>query len=113
MSKTSILMALAFLLCCSSAQAGSLKFLNRTGVTIVNLQFAPPGSAAWGPNQCKNDDEGEVDHNERLALTGLQAGRYDVKLGDKKGRVCTIKNVDVQEGNPVIIREQDLASCTH
>jgi hypothetical protein len=56
--------------------------------------------------------EGEVDHNERLTLSGIQAGRYDVKLGDKKGRVCTIKNVDVQEGNPVIIREQDLANCT-
>ena len=111
MSKTTILAGLALLLCCSMAQAGSFKFLNRTGVTIVNLQFASPGSGAWGPNQCKNDDEGEVDHNERLTLTGIQAGRYDVKLGDKKGRACTIKNVDVQEGNPVIIREQDLASC--
>ena len=111
MSRTLIL-ALPLLLGCSTAQAGSLKFLNRTGVTIVNLQFASPGSGAWGANQCKNDDEGEVDHNERLTLTGIQAGRYDVKLGDKKGRVCTIKNVDVQEGNPVIVREQDLASCT-
>ena len=83
MSKTPTLATLALLLCCSTAQAGSLKFLNRTGVTIVNLQFAPPGSGAWGPNQCKNDDEGEVDHNERLTLTGIQAGRYDVKLGDK------------------------------
>lgn len=110
MNKTLIL-ALALLLCCSAAQAGSLKFLNRTGVTIVNLQFAAPGSGAWGPNQCKNDDEGEVDHNEGLTLTGLQAGRHDVRLGDKKGRVCTIRNVDVREGNPVIIREQDLAAC--
>jgi hypothetical protein len=42
MSKTPVLAALALLLCCSTAQAGSLKFLNRTGVTIVNLQFAPP-----------------------------------------------------------------------
>ena len=112
MNKTPLFAALALLLCCSTAQAGSLKFLNRTGVTIVNLQFAPPGSGAWGPNQCKNDDEGEVDHNERLTLVGLQAGRYDVKLGDKKGRVCTIKNVDVQDGSPVIIREHDLTSCT-
>ena len=112
MSKTPVLAAIALLLCCSTVQAGSLKFLNRTGVTVVNLQFAPPGSGAWGPNQCKNDDEGEVDHNERLKLTGIQAGRYDVKLGDKKRRVCTFKNVDVQEGNPIIIREQDLISCT-
>ena len=74
MNKT-LMLALALLLCCSTAQAGSLKFLNRTGVTIVNLQFAAPGSGAWGPNQCKNDDEGEVDHNERLTLTGIQAGR--------------------------------------
>ena len=110
--RRTLILVLASHLCCSTAHAGSLKFLNRTGVTIVNLQFAPPGSGAWGPNQCKNDDEGEVDHNERLTLTGIQAGRYDIKLGDKKGRVCTIKNVEVQEGNPVIIREQDLTSCT-
>ena len=112
MSKTPVLAALALMLCCSTAQAGGLKFLNRTGLTIVNLQFAPPNSGAWGPNQCKNDDEGEVDHNERMTLTGIQAGRYDVRLGDKKGRVCTIKDVDVQEGNLVIIREQDVVSCT-
>ena len=53
-----------------------------------------------------------ANHNERLTLTGIQTVHYDVKLGDKKGHVCTIKNVEVQEGNPVIIREQDLTSWT-
>jgi hypothetical protein len=52
-----------------------------------------------------------ANHNERLTLTGIQAGRHNVKLAHKKGRVCTIKNVEVQEGNPVISREKDLVSC--
>jgi hypothetical protein len=52
-----------------------------------------------------SDDEGEAGHNERLTLTGIEAGRFDVNLGDKKGRVCMIKNVEVQEKNPVTIRD--------
>jgi len=72
-----------------------------------------PGSRRrLGPNQCKNDDGGEVDHNERLTLTGIQVGRHDVKVAHKKGRVCAIKNVEAQEGNPIIVREQDLTSWT-
>jgi len=87
------------------------RFLNRTGQTIVKLQLAAVGSKAWGPDQCKNDDEGEVDHNERMTLLGVKSGRYDIRIGDKSGRVCVAKNVDLKEGVQFVVRDTDLTEC--
>jgi hypothetical protein len=93
------------------AEGKSPRFLNRTDETITHLQLAPAGTTAWGEDLCKYDDEGAVEHNERLNLVGVKSGRYDVKLADKKGRTCTIKNINVQEGAQFIIHEADVASC--
>jgi hypothetical protein len=103
-----------FALACSSAAAEegkSPRFLNRTGQTVVKLQLAPAGTKAWGSDQCANDDEGEVDHNEKLTLVGVKSGHYDMKIADKNGRVCVVKNVDVKEGTQFSIKEQDLTDC--
>lgn len=88
------------------------RFLNRTGQTVVKMQLAPVGTKSWGPDQCKNDDEGEVDHNERMTLVGVKSGRYDIRLADKNGRVCIAKNIDLKEGTQFVVRDTDLADCT-
>ena len=103
-----------FALACSPAAAEEGKgprFLNRTGQTVVKLQLAPAGTKAWGPDQCANDDEGEVDHNEKLTLVGVKSGHYDMKIADKNGRVCVVRNVDLKEGTQFSIKEQDLIDC--
>jgi hypothetical protein len=38
-------------------------------------------------------------------------GRYDVKLSDKTGRVCIVRNVAVQEGAVFSIEEKQLTDC--
>ena len=88
------------------------RFLNRTGQTVVKMQLAAVGSKAWGPDQCKNDDEGEVDHNERMTLIGVKSGHYDIRIADKNGRVCLAKNVDLKEGVQFVVRDTDLTECT-
>jgi hypothetical protein len=92
-------------------EAKGPRFLNRTGQTVVKLQLAPAGTKIWGPDQCANDDEGEIDHNEKLTLVGVKSGRYDVRIADKNGRVCFVKNVDLREGVQFSIKEQDLTDC--
>ena len=87
------------------------RFLNRTGQTIVKLQLAPVGTQKWGPNQCEHDDEGAVDHNEKLTLVGVPSGHYDMKIADKNGRVCIAKNVAVTDGSQLVVKEQDLTGC--
>lgn len=96
-----------------SFAAERLRFWNLTTVTIEQLYLAPAGTTAWSANQCKNDPDGTVDPDERLRLTGIEPGRYDVKLVDKKGRTCTVPNVEVVAGRPYAfsLSDRDLRNC--
>jgi hypothetical protein len=95
----------------ASAEDGP-RFLNRTGQTIVKMYLAAVGTKSWGADQCKNDDEGEVDHNERMTLVGVKSGRYDIKLSDKGGRTCIAKNIELKEGAQFVVRDTDLTECS-
>jgi len=110
-----ITMAVALALMVSAAHAQSskrsgMRFWNLTLYTLTSLQFSPPGQNAWGKNQCENDDDKTVDHNERLRITGITPGRYDAKLADKIGRTCVVKDVEVKDG-VFAIEEKQLTSC--
>lgn len=110
-----IAMTIALVLAASVAQAQSqkrsgMRVWNLTLYTLTSLQFSPPGQNAWGKNQCENDDDKTVDHDERLRITGLTPGRYDAKLTDKIGRTCIVRNVDVKDG-VFAIEEKQLTDC--
>ena len=109
-----LIVAVALVLMVASAQAQSkrsgMRFWNLTLYTLTSLQFSPAGQDKWGPNQCLNDDDKTVDHDERLRITGMTAGRYDAKLTDKVGRTCVIKDVEVKDG-VFAIEEKQLTSC--
>ncbi len=101
----------AFSLSCAAAQdRKGMRFWNLTLYTITSLHLSPAGQDSWGPDQCKNDRDGTVDHDERLRITGVEPGRYDVKLTDKIGRNCIVRNVEVKPG-VFAIEEKQLAGC--
>ena len=109
-----LLVSIAFGLVASSAAAQDrkgIRFWNLTLYTITTLQMSPAGKDSWGPDQCKNDRDGTVDHDERLRITGVEPGRYDVKLSDKTGRGCIVRNVEVREGAVFSIEEKQLTDC--
>lgn len=111
------LIALVFSLLALSIAATAaerLRFWNLTGSTIKELHLAPTGTTEWGPDQCANDPDGAVDVDERLTLKDVVPGRYDVKLLDKKGRMCVVRNVEVLAGKPYAfsISEKDLTDCS-
>jgi hypothetical protein len=109
---SAVLLALAAIGTDVRAQnAKGIRFWNLTSNTITQLQMAPAGTDTWGPDQCKNDRDGTVDHDERLRITGITPGRYDVKFTDKTGRRCTVRNVEVQDGAVFSIEEKQLAGC--
>ena len=95
-----------------SADRKGTRFWNLTQYTIVTLQLSPAGQDSWGHDQCENDRDHEVDHDERLRITDVAPGRYDVRLKDKTGRVCVVKNIEVKDGDIFTIEEKDLAGCT-
>jgi hypothetical protein len=89
------------------------RFWNLTTATLTELRLAEPGTDQWGPNQCNNDPDKAVEPDERLTLIGVEPGRYDVKLRDRKGRVCIVRNVWIQSGRPFAfsISDNDLGDC--
>jgi hypothetical protein len=58
----------------ASAQSRPTRFWNLTRYTVSEFYLAPAGTTNFGPNQCKNDKDGTVDHDERLRITGVDSG---------------------------------------
>lgn len=109
-------LALSFGLIALAATARAeerLRLWNLTGETLSEVFFAAPGTDQWGKNQCLNDKDKTVDNDERLRLTDLQPGTYDVKIKDVKGRTCLIKNAKVEGGKPyaISIERDELTDC--
>jgi hypothetical protein len=90
-----------------------LRFWNLTTNAITELRLAPAGTDKWGPNQCENDPDKSVEPDERLTITGIEPGRYDVKLRDKQGRSCVVRAVEILSGRPYAfsISDNDLTGC--
>jgi hypothetical protein len=105
-----VLMLIATAAQAQSSKRSGMRFWNLTLYTLTSLQFSPPGQNAWGKNQCENDDDKTVDHDERLRITGLTAGKHDARLIDKIGRICVVRNVDVKDG-VFSIEEKQLTDC--
>jgi hypothetical protein len=94
-----------------NAQNRPTRFWNLTRNTITELHLAPAGTADWGPDQCKNDKDGTVESDERLRITAVPPGSYDVKLTDVTGRVCVVRGISIEAGAIFSIEEKDLTSC--
>jgi len=96
-----------------AADSGATRLWNLTGETITQLHLAPAGTTAWGADQCPNDPDGRVDFDERLRITGVTSGRYDVRFTDTTGRSCVVKGVAVTAGKVFSIGKEQLTECSH
>ena len=105
-------LALAAMATVHPAASKDTRFWNLTSSSVKSLELAPAGTAAFGPNQCANDPDGAVDHDERLKVTGVATGSYDVRVGLADGRKCMAKNLRIETGKPFAIEDKDLANCT-
>ncbi len=106
------LMIVAAVGAAQAADGGRTRFWNLTGETITHLNLAPAGTTDWGADQCRNDPDGTVDFDERLPITGISTGRYDVKFTDKTGRSCIVKGVEVKAGAVFSIGKEALGHCS-
>src|SRR6266571_4407586 len=64
----------------AQSKGKGVRLWNLTTSTISGFQLSPAGRNDWGPNQTLNDKDKEVDHDERLRITGVEPGRYDAKV---------------------------------
>ena len=103
---------LVFLMPARDADAASrTRFWNLTTGTIKEFRLAPAGSTSFGKNQCENDPDAAVDHDERLEVTGVASGRYDAKIVYASGKACMARGVEVKEGKVFSLDDHDLTDC--
>ena len=82
-----------------------------TATDFKGLYLAPAGTRDWGHNQVLNDKDKIWDASERLRLTAISRGRFDVRLVDSKGRECKMAGVDLTKDITFAVHDADLASC--
>ncbi|CAL79151.1 conserved hypothetical protein [Bradyrhizobium sp. ORS 278] len=95
-----------------SAQSKGIRLWNLTSATMTGFQLSPAGQNNWGPNQTLNDKDKELDHDERLKLSGIEPGRYDAKVSYAGDRQCIVRNIDIKADAVVSVADKDLKECT-
>ena len=91
--------------------ASGTRLWNLTSGTIKEFRLAAAGTTNFGKNQCENDKDGTVDHDERLPITGVASGRYDAKVVYVSGKTCVARDLDIKEGKVFQIDDHDLKDC--
>ena len=78
---------------------------------FTGVYLAPPGTDNWGPNEALTDKDKSLDSDERLVLKDVNPGRFDLKLVDRRGRTCIIRNIDLAGETSFDIRDEALTDC--
>ena len=92
----------------SSAFAKDTQFWNLTLNKITKLQLSDPSKDKWGPDQTANDNDHAVDPDERLKITNITTGKYDVMFSDVEKRVCIVRGVNIEIGKVFSVDEEEL-----
>jgi hypothetical protein len=93
------------------AQGKGIRLWNLTTATISGFQLSPAGKNEWGPNQTLNDRDKEVDHDERLRITGVEPGRYDARVSYRDSRQCFVRDIEIKADAVFSIGDKDLKDC--
>jgi hypothetical protein len=94
-----------------AAQGKGIRLWNLTTATISSFQLSPAGKDSWGANQTLNDKDKEVDHDERLRITGIEPGRYDARVGYPDKRQCLVRDLEIKADSVFSIADKDLKDC--
>jgi len=98
--------------CQLAAQGKGIRFWNLTTATVSSLQLSPAGKDNWGANQTLNDKDKEVDHDERLRITGVEPGRYDAKVGYRGSKQCVVRDIEIKADAVFSFADKDLKDCS-
>jgi hypothetical protein len=93
------------------AQGKGIRFWNLTTATISGFELSAAGKTEWGANQTLNDKDKEVDHDERLRITGVEPGRYDAKV-TFRDKQCFVRDIEIKADAVFAISDKDLKDCT-
>jgi hypothetical protein len=95
----------------AQSKGKGIRLWNLTTETISGFQLSPAGKTEWGPNQCLNDKDKEVEHDERLRITGVEPGRYDARVSYRDSRQCVVRDIEIKADAVFSISDKDLKDC--
>ncbi|MBR0896640.1 hypothetical protein JQ616_16880 [Bradyrhizobium tropiciagri] len=95
----------------AQSKGKGIRLWNLTSATISSFELSPAGKNEWGPNQTLNDKDKEVDHDERLRITGVEPGRYDAKVGYGGGKQCVARDIEIKADAVFSVADKDLKDC--
>jgi hypothetical protein len=95
----------------AQAKGKGIRLWNLTTATMSGFQLSPAGKTDWGPNQTLNDRDKEVDHDERLRITGVEPGRYDARVSYRDSRQCVVRDIEIKADAVFSISDKDLKDC--
>jgi len=96
----------------AQSKGKGIRLWNLTTEPNSGFQLSPVGKPEFGPNQTLNDKDKEVDHDERLRITGIEPGRYDAKVTFPNARQCFVLGIEIKADAVFSIADKDLKDCT-
>ncbi|VVO43440.1 hypothetical protein [Pseudomonas fluorescens] len=103
-----VLAAAGLALLAMNAVASTINIENESSWEIHELYFAPSSQDDWG-----DDHLGEqvLKPGMSLTLTGVTAGKWDVRLVDEDKDECIVKNQKISSSETFSIGDDDLLGC--
>jgi hypothetical protein len=115
MSRVSIVVGVSLLVLpgalLAQTKGKGIRLWNLTSATISGFELSPAGKNEWGPNQTLNDKDKEVDHDERLRITGVEPGRYDAKVSYSASKQCFARDIEIKADAVFSVSDKDLKDC--
>lgn len=96
----------------SLAQGKGIRLWNLTTSTISGFELSPVGKDQWSVNLTLADKDKEVEHDERLRITGFEPGHYDARVSYREGRQCVVRDIEIKADAVFSIADKDLKDCT-
>src|SRR6201998_2875922 len=95
----------------AQSKGKGIRLWNLTSATISGFELSPAGKNEWGSNQTLNDKDKEVDHDERLRITGVEPGHYDAKITYPDAKQCFVRDIEIKADAVFSISDKDLKDC--
>lgn len=90
------------------AFAATIKIENKSSWEIHEVYFAPSSQDDWGDDHLGKQ---VLKTGDTLSLTGVSAGKWDVRLVDEDEDECVVKDQQISASEKFVIEDEDLLGC--
>lgn len=103
-----LVVAAVLMLVSTAALAARVVFVNQSSWEIHEVYFSPASQNDWGDDHLGSQ---VLEKGDSLTLTGVSAGRWDVRIVDEDGDQCVIEDVAIDGTDKWVITDSDLLGC--